>query len=48
MQINGSHMTFRKFIKDLSLYDIINITNLFTEESSEKINRKYNTFGIDL
>lgn len=37
----------RKFLDDLTPYDIINITDLFHEEACEKISRKYNTFGID-
>lgn len=36
-----------KFINDLSPYSIINTTDLFTDEASEIINKKYNIFGID-
>jgi len=37
----------RKFIDEFSPYSIINTTDLFHEEACEKINKKYNTFGID-
>lgn len=37
----------RKFIDDLSPYSIINIIDLFEAKACEKINKKYNTFGID-
>lgn len=37
----------RKFIDELSPYSIINTTDLFTDEACDKINKKYNTFGID-
>lgn len=37
----------RKFINELSPYSIINTTDLFHDEACEKINKKYNTFGID-
>lgn len=36
-----------KFIKGLSPYSIINTIDLFHDEACEKINKKYNTFGID-
>lgn len=36
-----------KFINELSPYSIINTTDLFTDEASEAINKKYNIFGID-
>ncbi len=36
-----------KFINELSPYSIINTTDLFTDEASEVINKKYNIFGID-
>ena len=37
----------RKFIDELSPYSIINTTDLFHAEACEKINKRYNTFGID-
>ncbi|SHI04229.1 hypothetical protein [Clostridium grantii] len=37
----------RKFINEFSQYDIINATDLFHQEACEKINRRFNTFGID-
>lgn len=37
----------RKFINELSLYSIINTTDIFHEEVCEKISKRYNTFGID-
>ena len=36
-----------KFINDLSLYSLINTTDLFTDKASEIINKKYNIFGVD-
>ncbi|NLX75556.1 MAG: hypothetical protein GXZ13_07000 [Synergistaceae bacterium] len=36
-----------KFINELSSYSLINTTDLFTDEASEVINKKYNIFGID-
>ncbi|MCX7714119.1 MAG: hypothetical protein N2171_00085 [Clostridia bacterium] len=36
-----------KFINELTPYSIINTTTLFHDEACEKINRKYNTFGVD-
>ncbi|MCM0648418.1 hypothetical protein NBE98_08530 [Clostridium swellfunianum] len=38
----------RKFINELSPYSIINTTDLFHEEACGKINRKYNTFGVNM
>lgn len=37
----------RKFINEFTPYDIINTTDLFNDEASDKINKKYNTIGID-
>lgn len=37
----------RRFIDEFSPYSIINITALFHDAASEKISKKYNTFGID-
>ncbi len=37
----------RKFINEFSPYSIINTTDLFHDDASHKISRKYNTFGID-
>lgn len=37
----------RKFIDEYSPYSIINTTDLFHLEACEKIDKKYNTFGID-
>jgi hypothetical protein len=37
----------RKFIDELSPYSIINTLDLFRHEACEKINKRYNTFGID-
>lgn len=37
----------RKFINEFSPYSIINTTDLFNDDASTKISRKYNTFGID-
>lgn len=42
IEINAS-----KFINELSPYSIINTTDLFTDEASEIINKKYNIFGTD-
>lgn len=42
IEVNAS-----KFINELSPYSLINTTDLFTEEASEVINKKYNIFGID-
>lgn len=36
-----------KFIKEFSPFSIANTTDLFHADACEKINRKYNTFGID-
>lgn len=37
----------RKFINEFSPYSIINTTDLFHDDASDKISRRYNTFGID-
>lgn len=37
----------RKFIDEFSPYSIINTTDLFCDQACEKINKKYNAFGID-
>lgn len=37
----------RKFINEFSPYLIINTTDLFHDDASDKISRRYNTFGID-
>jgi len=37
----------KKFIDEFSPYSIINTTDLFNDKASEKISKKYNTFGID-
>lgn len=37
----------RKFIDELSPYSIINTTDLFNADACDKINKKYNMFGID-
>lgn len=37
----------RKFINEFSPYSIINTTDLFHDDASHKISRKFNTFGID-
>lgn len=42
IEVNAS-----KFINELSPYSLINTTDLFTEEASEVINKKYNIFGVD-
>lgn len=42
IEVNAS-----KFINELSPYSLINTTDLFTDEASEVINKKYNIFGID-
>lgn len=42
IEVNAS-----KFINELSSYSLINTTDLFTDEASEVINKKYNIFGID-
>lgn len=42
IEINAS-----KFINELSPYSIINITDLFTDEVSEIIDKKHNVFGVD-
>lgn len=40
-------VNLRKFINEITPYDIINTMDLFHNEACEKINKKYNTFGID-
>ena len=42
IEVNAS-----KFINELSPYSLINTTDLFTDEASEVISKKYNIFGID-
>ncbi len=37
----------RKFIDDFTPYSIINTTDLFREEASQKISKKYNVFDKD-
>lgn len=36
-----------KFIDDFTPYSIVSTTDLFTKEASSKIDKKYNTFGVD-
>ena len=36
-----------RFIDDFTAYDIINTTEIFRDEACEKINKKFNTFGIE-
>jgi len=36
-----------KFIEEFTPYSIVNATDLFHIKACEKINNKYNTFGID-
>jgi len=37
----------RKFIDEFTPYSIINTTDLFHNKACDKINKKYNTFGVD-
>lgn len=44
---NSIENNARKFIDEFTPYSIISTTDLFTDEAADKINKKYNTFGVD-